>query len=81
MMRSIATNASMWMQREQSHNQRINYKPETYQMIAENKNFSKLKCNYSKNELLFKFCKWTKREKGMQLLIFLFKGKQSRQAE
>ena len=40
-----------------------NKKPEAYQMIAENKNFSKLKCNYSKNELFVKFCKWIKREK------------------
>ena len=73
MMRSKATNASMWMRRERSHNQRTNKKPEAYQMIAEKHKFFQIQIQLNKkNELLFKLCKWTKREQRMQLLIFLF---------
>ena len=39
MMRSKATNASMQMRREQSHNQWTNKYLEAYQMIAGNKSF------------------------------------------
>lgn len=57
MMRSKATNASMQMRRERSHNQRTNNKPEAYQMIVEKKVVPNPNAIYSKMIFFFKLCK------------------------